>query len=48
MMAPSVVPRQVYFSEKKEEKQFLHEYLVTGEFNIRFFFFFPLKLFPFF
>lgn len=31
------------FFRKKEEKQFLHGYLVTGEFNIKVFF--PLKLF---
>lgn len=48
MMSPSVVPRKVNFSEGKEEKQFLYEYLVIGEFNVEVFFFpwssFPLSL----
>lgn len=44
MMSPSVVPRKVNFSEGKEEKQFLYEYLVIGEFNVEGFF--SLKLFP--
>lgn len=45
MMSLSVVPRKVNFSEGKEEKQFLYEYLVIGEFNVEVFFLEALSLF---